>query len=601
MNHPRPFHPTAFFHSSLPHGRWSDSFLLENHNESHEFFLGDNEDLFFKKIEDALNAKLYLSFYLTYEIGMLWQGLKTEEKGPLMGFSSYKTLNSNPLPFIKSYSSSLYKPFLYNERNLLSKEAYLESFTAIKNAIQEGNTYQVNLTFPKSFQFEGNLFELYLSLCSEQKVKFGGYFEFPSLTALSFSPELFFEKKADLCTLRPMKGTLLKKDLSYKNAKAIFATDEKNKAENLMIVDLMRNDLTKISQVGSVRVPQLFSTESYKTLYQMTSTIKSTIKPNFSLKTILKNLFPSGSITGAPKKRTMEIIQGQEPFSRRLYTGALGFLSLDRMIFNIPIRTLYSFHNPSIPSNEKEKKRLIFGTGSGITYLAQPEEEYEECLSKSSFLKKRIQTFEIIETWGPISNVEKHLERMKASALFFSYPFPEDLFRSLVSSFPKGLFKYRLTLNSNGELKSEVTSLSSDIAALLSQEQNRTSLFISLSSLSLPLSSPFLNHKTTYRPWYHLKMPANVFDTIVINQKGELTEGTKTNFFIKKKDILITPPLSSGLLSGIVRQTLLEEKKAREEILKPSDLLESNDIFISNSVIGLQKASLIPSARKDFL
>ena len=127
MNHPRPFHPTAFFHSSLPHGRWSDSFLLENHNESHEFFLGDNEDLFFKKIEDALNAKLYLSFYLTYEIGMLWQGLKTEEKGPLMGFSSYKTLNSNPLPFIKSYSSSLYKPIFYCYQKCYSGRKHLSS------------------------------------------------------------------------------------------------------------------------------------------------------------------------------------------------------------------------------------------------------------------------------------------------------------------------------------------------------------------------------------------------------------------------------------------------------------------------------------------
>jgi para-aminobenzoate synthetase/4-amino-4-deoxychorismate lyase len=317
-----------------------------------------------------------------------------------------------------------------NVRPDRKEDDYLSSIKTIKEYIAAGDTYQVNFTLKLLFDFHGSPIEFYKTLRDNQSVCYGAYIQSEGEQVMSFSPELFFRKSGNTCTVRPMKGTLkrgrtLAEDIEYAK---FLSSDSKNRSENVMIVDLLRNDLGRLAQMGSVHVSSLFDIETYETLHQMTSTITGQLKDDITLPTLFKALFPCGSVTGAPKIRTMEIIQELESSPRGVYTGAIGYLSPDGdVVFNVPIRTVV------IQNNKGE-----MGIGSGIIHDSDPHNEWEECLLKANFLTKPQEEIHLIETmlWKPDTGywlLAEHLDRLKNSAVYFQFLFDvEDIKSSLI-------------------------------------------------------------------------------------------------------------------------------------------------------------------------
>ena len=462
----------------------------------------------------------------------------------------------------------------------------------IRRWISEGDCYQVNLTFPVDFTAYGHPLALYARLRARQPVRYGAFVLTPEATILSFSPELFFERHGCRVVTRPMKGTAQRgatPEADARNRAALLASS-KERAENVMIVDLLRNDLGRLAAPGGVNVEALCAIEAYPTLWQMVSTISADL-PDAPLRDIFRALFPCGSITGAPKIRAMARIAEMESGPRGLYTGALGWVAPGGDCrFNVAIRTL-EIHAAG---------HARLGIGSGIVIDADPAREYAECLLKASFVTGFDPGFELIETLRLVEGVYPlmvlHLQRIESSALALGFACDLSAISERLAAVARecrdGAHRVRLTLAHDGRLSGQHAKMPAD-------EQQWQ---IVVADEALDGDDYLLRHKTTARSRYEgvvaiLAATPAVFDAIFCNTRGEVCEGARSNVYVERDGVLLTPPVSSGLLPGVMRRHLLESGRAVERVLYRGDLLTAPAIYLSNALRGLFPVTLrSPSA-----
>ncbi len=538
------------------------------------------------KIIEKYLSEGYLGYsIIKYESGYLFENrlrnfLDDNDEALLQFYffdrNNFQKISSNKVEFgrfTKNYKISSFK--LNN-----SKNEFVENIEKIKNNIESGNTYQVNYTVKGEFNFSGDLINLFKTLIFNQSARYSAFINNGDKIIISVSPELFFHKKRKEILSKPMKGTLKRENdaLSDNLQKTKLGFDEKNRSENLMIVDLIRNDLGKICEYGKVKVNNIFEIETYESLHQMVSTISGILRSKISINHIIKGLFPCGSITGAPKIRTMEIIKELEKDKRGIYTGSIGIIKRDELIFNVAIRTV-------LIDNLAKKGEL--GLGSGIVWDSDPVKEYEEVLLKSNFLLKANPYFELFETMlienCKIFLLEEHLERLKNSASYF-------LFKYDGHNIQKGIAKtlnkvnstkhmLRLSINKWGKIKIQLNDF----------PDNPFEIKVTFSKKKVYSNNLFQYHKTTYRDLYEKEHSfysrKGFFDLLFFNENNQLTEGAISNIFIRKKNLWYTPPVYCGLLPGIYRNYFIKkEKNVKEKIIYMNDILESDEIVLTNSL-----------------
>jgi len=470
----------------------------------------------------------------------------------------------------------------------LSKAAYFERIDKIHHWIEQGEVYQINATFPLQIQTVGQAQTLYRKIAQNHPVAFAAFIEDESRTVLSFSPELFLERRGQTLTTRPMKGTAPRANDPIEDeqlGQALLAS-EKNRAENLMIVDLLRNDLGRVAMAGTVRAEPLFSLEKYPSVWTMTSTIEASISADTSLQTILTALFPCGSVTGAPKIAAMQRIQKTEPSARGLYCGSIGWLAPDGdFTLSVAIRTLVL----------DVKGSGTYHVGGGIVHDSDSEKEWQECFWKARVLSQEQPS--LIETMradaaGNIELLEVHLDRLTHSAKALSFQSPSrDTIREQISTkvaasrkqaLASGDLRVRLLLHATGELSLETAPL----PALQGFPK------IALSSVVLDSKHPLLQHKTTFRPWYTaatswLATHPDFFDLIFLNEQHEVCEGSRSNIYVQKNGEWVTPALPSGLLGGVYRRHLMDTHQIKEGTLTRADLEHPAAIIrLSNGLRG---------------
>src|SRR5688572_17856651 len=470
----------------------------------------------------------------------------------------------------------------------ISRAQYGQAVGRIRSLIARGDTYQVNYTFPLMSQLAGNPLAWYHDLCAAQGADYCAYFDLGRYKVLCLSPELFFERRGDSIRTRPMKGTIKRGRWSQEDVEHALklSNSEKDRAENVMIVDLLRNDLGKISVPGSVNVSKLFEVERYETLWQMTSTVESTVRDGVGLVDVMTALFPCGSITGAPKIRTMEIIRELEPFPRGIYTGTIGYLSPGGdCVFNVAIRTVVLDSTTGVAT---------FGVGGGVTIDSTAEREYDECMLKSSFLTTPFPGFRLIESIlledREFFLLHRHLHRLRASAEYFNFHFSEEDVRSELAratdSTSDEKWKVRLLLAKSGEIEIDTIPLGTD---------QRPMLRVALADQPVNSRDKFLFHKTTNRAVYDraLAQRPQANDVILFNERGEITESAIANVVLELDGELVTPPQSSGLLAGTFRAQLLEEGKISERVINKEELPRASSLFLVNSIQKWMPAVLI--------
>ncbi len=547
------------------------------------------------QIQNALGRGYFLAGYFSYELGycfeeVLEKHLQPSYNEPLIWFGVYKDreiLTNSQIEEILQTAAIGGGFQLLSQKFSLSKEEYADTFAQIHNSIKAGTIYQTNFTFDVNFDFKGSPIALYLALRNQQKSKCGSLIIGDNFSILSRSPEIFFELNGADIMVMPMKGTITRSIDPVKDSKNIekLQKDEKQRAENLMIVDLMRNDLSRISESGSVRVDKLFEVETYGTLHQMVSVINSRLRPNIGINEIIKAIFPCGSITGAPKISAQEQIRKYETRPRGIYCGAIGHFTPDnKAIFNVAIRTM------TIKNNS-----LKMGIGSGIVHDSNADDEYQECLLKASFIDKSTKDFSIFETmlWNSemgFVRKERHLKRLFNSAKALSKAINKEEILSLLENFKpdSGTKSARVKLEIHNEAR---------LSYLEYKPSNDDMSFI-ISPTIMQSDNPWLFHKTSLRhlydeEWQNLCQKAGADEIIYFNERGELTEGSRTNIFVKfGNGKIYTPPISSGLLPGILREEMLEAGKAEERIIHKSDFDQIQQFYLGNSLRGLRKAIL---------
>jgi para-aminobenzoate synthetase/4-amino-4-deoxychorismate lyase len=472
----------------------------------------------------------------------------------------------------------------------ISGQSYARKIAAIQEYICSGDTYQVNFTDKLHFEFSGSPAAMFGALAQSQPVQYSAFLNGENWQVLSFSPELFFRVNERRIVTRPMKGTARRgADIVEDEAIARWLhNDVKNRSENVMIVDLLRNDLGRICEYGSVRVEQLFAVEKYQTLFQMTSKVSGTLRPEVRNSDIFESLFPCGSVTGAPKHRTIEIIQEMERGPRGVYTGAIGFFSPAReAVFNVPIRTVVLTNSQG-----------AMGVGSGIVIDSQAEDEYRECLLKSEFLTLREEPFQLLESilWSDgYSFLPLHLERMELSAAYFEFNFNRQVILAALDEEKKQLpcgerAKVRVLLERSGAV----------LVSHVPVEEPAGTGKVIVSASRVFSGDRFLRHKTTRRELYdrqYAQVRSQGFDEVLfLNEREELTEGAISNVFIEKQGQWFTPPVACGLLPGIYRRHLLESGRAAEKSLQMQDLLFADSVYICNAVRGCRKVTLVEPA-----
>jgi len=481
-------------------------------------------------------------------------------------------------------------PAVYNAadwRPSLDSEAYAEAVRQIKEHIAAGETYQANFTLRQRFSFSGDPLAFYRDLCRAQRVPFSAYLPIGDYRVLSASPELFFALKDGVLTTRPMKGTA-KRGRWYEEdclARINLQESEKERAENLMIVDLLRNDMGMVAATGSVQVDSLFEIETLETVHQMTSTITSRLRSDVGITELFQALFPCGSVTGAPKKRTMEIIAGLEDSPRGLYTGCIGYISPGpEAVFSVAIRTAVI---------DTVTGQGVLGVGSGVTWDSGADAEYEECLAKGFFARHCRPEFQLIESLlfeedKGLFLLERHLLRLSRSAAYFAFSLDQLLLRETLArrTAPlKGAHKLRVLLSRNGAFSITSEPLAGGLAP---------DATVVLAATPVDSANPFLYHKTSNRDLYSAELAKHpaCLDVIFLNERGEVTEGATTNIVAKIGGELVTPPLQCGLLPGVYREELLAGGEIRERIITREELATAEEIFLLNSVRKWRRARL---------
>ncbi|MEP2735484.1 MAG: aminodeoxychorismate synthase component I [Erythrobacter sp.] len=476
----------------------------------------------------------------------------------------------------------------------LSTGGYSRAFAAMHDAINAGDIYQANLTYPLAGSYQGDPLAIYAALRPAAQAGYGGVIFDGSHYLLSLSPELFVTLKDGAAKVKPMKGTRPRggDDTADAALRDELASSAKDKAENLMIVDLMRNDLSRVSQAGSVRVDDPFAVETYPTVHQMVSTVRANLEPGKSAADLIRAIFPCGSITGAPKIRAMELIGEHERDARGTYCGAIGRIDPNGdAAFNVAIRTL------RLTPIENGQGSAVLGVGSAIVADSEAMAERRECEIKAGFARRSgpdltAANFDLIETmlFKPetgIELLELHLERMKASAAELGCEFDRHAARNQIHALCFELetrSKIRLLASRNGAIALEASTLTEASSA-------------SLSVIALPIpvdpSDWRLRHKTSDRGFYEEALNAakhyGADEAILVREDGCVTEGSFTNIFVERDGILLTPPTELGLLPGILRRSLIEQGKAKEAKLTLDDLCEG--FLLGNATRGLIKAN----------
>ena len=469
----------------------------------------------------------------------------------------------------------------------ISRRQYQRAIQSIRDYIEAGDTYQVNFTFPLLGQLAGDAFSWFRSIAESQGAAHCAYLDIGSHTILSFSPELFVERRGNRLITRPMKGTLARGrwlEEDHQRAEQLRSS-EKDRAENVMIVDLLRSDLGKIAETGSVEVTELFAVESLNRVLQMTSTITAVQRPDATVTDILRALFPCGSVTGAPKARSMAIIEELEQHPRGIYTGAIGLMCPNGdAVFSVPIRTLVVDHSDGAAT---------FGVGGAITWDSTSDGEYEECCLKARFLTDPWEEFELLETMalndGEYQLLDRHLARARSSARYFGFRWNEAAVSAAIDaarrSHPVERWRVRLTVGRSGEARTEASPRG---------EQRTAPVSVRFASRAVDDRDPLVFHKTTARSRYDVELercrPCD--DVIFWNARGEVTESSIANIVIYSEGKHWTPPREAGLLAGTFREELIAKGELCVRTITKEELAAAGSFALINSVRGWMPATL---------
>jgi len=538
-----------------------------------------------ERIRSGLRTGSHAAGYLAYEAGHAFEPkLKASFRpayGPLLCFGLFEGFE---VPDISVLLPSPDSAFIGLPSPRISQGHYESAVSTVHEHLFAGDFYQANLTFGCDVAVAGAPLALYSRLRQSARAGWGGVILHDDRAIISLSPEQFFTLHRGVVEARPMKGTAPRRNVEAADrAEATeLAADEKQRAENLMIVDLMRNDLARISIPGSVEVPNLFTVESYPTVHQMVSRITALLRTECDAIDIIRTIFPCGSVTGAPKIAAIEALGKLEPEPRGAYTGSMGWIEPHRngdsgdAAFNVMIRTL-EWHRPSA------KARL--GLGSGLVVDSNPSNEWAECLLKGDFVRREGQDFDLIETmrFDPsegIVDLDRHLDRMRNSAADLDFRFDRHAARNELQAATFGRKQramVRLLLSRSGAMA---------IQAKPYDDPEELPVRVAVRPLPVDPSDFRLRYKTTDRRFLDLaRQREDAYETVFVDPDGQLTEGSRTSIFVERDGKLLTPPLSRGLMPGILRAKLIEEGKAEEAELTPADLTQG--FYIGNVVRGL--------------
>ena len=539
-----------------------------------------------REVELMVEKGFYAAGFISYEAAPGFDAaLKTKPPAefPLLCFGLFNAPKQiEPLIAVGTSSSDS------GWSNQLNQDEFKDKIARIKNRLRAGHTYQVNFTMQRQKKFCGDPWGLFTGFACD--APYAAFIDLEEYAICSASPELFFDLHEGAIHLRPMKGTAprgmtLAEDCFHRRS---LQTSAKDHAENAMILDMVRNDIGKIADIGSISVEESFKLEKYPTVWQMTSSVSA--RTNASMCNLMQSLFPCASITGAPKVNTMHIIDSLEDQPREIYTGCIGFFSpKGDAQFNVAIRTALI---------DKNSQSLNYGIGAGIVWDSIAESEYEECQLKAKVINSPIScsNFSLIETilWresGGYFLLEYHLRRMKDSAEYFDFRFDEAELQEKLGELEQAMdcsdSKVRILLDRKGELDISASLLP---ANMLNKSQGAR-----LAKQPVNSNNPYLHHKTTHREMYE-RAQAEVpecDDVILINERGEVTESTIANVVMRNGSDLITPPVTCGLLAGTFRQYLLDKGEVVEGIISREALIASEEIYLVNSVRQWQRAVLL--------
>ena len=558
-----------------------------------------------------------------------------------VAFRSLRLLDKNAaLAWLDAQANPHTQTHLSTPTAAISATQFHANIAEIRERIAAGQTYQVNLTFPYRAQLrafvpndessaahpnnnDSALFAAFAQLVRAVNVPYAGLLLFPENSLLSFSPELFFELEGLQLRTRPMKGTAPLGATPEETARIADALthDEKNRAENLMILDLLRNDVARLPQTYAVQVPERFHVQSYGSILQMTSTVQAELRAQPSLLALFDALFPCGSITGAPKHETLRIIQDLEPYARGAYCGAIGYIQRDanepsqlQMRMNVAIRTLETRATPIIEPYGIARWPIQCSVGAGITYDSEAEAEWQECALKAQFLARHTAPFELIETirlmHGPIAAqmpqwrvpdvfLNAHRERMMHSAQILGFAWDGDAFSACLEQARQEAQTFAATLTSENALRLRI-SLNSDgafTAQLAPLETWTNPVPFAIYPEPMPSTNPMLAHKTSMRATYNRALAQakveGLFDYLFVNERGEITEGARSCILLQLDGAWYTPPLASGVLPSVARTLALRnsDKKISQQILTLSDMRRAEQILLGNALYGWQPAS----------
>ncbi len=538
-----------------------------------------------RAIQTAVDSGFYAAGYVNYEAAPAFDSalaVRDDSKTPLLWFGIFRE------PSMTEASEQRGEYAVTDWTPSIDRRAYESNVAAAREAISRGDSYQINYTFRMHARFRGDAYAFYQSLAARQGAAYCAYIDTGRFKILSASPELFFRTRGRRIVTRPMKGTV-RRGLWVEDDEALaawLATSEKNRAENIMITDLLRNDVGRIAEIGSVNVRELCRVERYPTVFQMTSTVTARLRAGVSLEDIFAALFPCGSVTGAPKISTTRIIAELEDSPRNIYCGSVGFITPHgrEAVFNVAIRTVLI---------DGETGEAVYGTGGGITWDSTPADEYEEALTKAALLRAETPEFELLETLrlerGAYTLLDRHLRRLVDSARRFDFTVSTDAARQTLElharEFPDETRRVRLLVSKNGTMRVE----SSPLDELTSEPQP-----VGLAVAPVSRHDLFFYHKTTRREIYEQRRAddATVFDVLLWNEDGEITEFTNGNLVAELEGELLTPSRACGLLAGTLRAELIESGVIREFVITRTQLARCSRLWLINSVRGWVPVSL---------
>ncbi|MGO8670742.1 MAG: aminodeoxychorismate synthase component I [Capsulimonadaceae bacterium] len=543
-------------------------------------------------VDKAVKGGAYAAGYVAYEAASAFDPAMVTHSGaavPLVLFGIFDTPLGSPVPRSSGeYSVSGWSPSV-------SRERYSRDVNGIREAIARGDVYQVNYALQFTASIEGDDLAYFDRLCAAQGLGYHAYLNLGRYRILSVSPELFFRRAGNRVVTRPMKGTIARGRWSEEDhaRKTALAASEKDRAENVMIVDLLRNDLGRLATPRTVAVDNLFQIEAYRTVYQMTSEISATVPSSTTLTDLFRALFPCGSITGAPKISATRLITALESRQRNVYCGAIGYVAPGGDArFNVAIRTVLV---------DTEHGTADYGSGGGITWDSAPDTEYEEAIVKMAVLGEEWPDFGLLETIlldeGSYSLLDRHMQRLHASAEYFDIPVDIADVRQELSAYASacgsGAWRVRVVVSKDGAVTVEGRPL----------PPTPSPVVVAVAGSPVDSTNRFLYHKTTNRKTYerHMSEHSGIFDVLLWNERRELTEFTMGNVVVEIDGVRWTPPLSSGLLPGTLRAELLDAGEIHERALTFADIERAFHMWFINSVRGWVPVDLrAPEGRHRF-